>query len=151
MATASWQHSSQAKTPFRGLSLVSWSLEATAQSLSPAAVLPEQLYGLSTPLVYSPAVQALMRAVLDDALECWRKQFQSKSRRVQRLAREAEEWMLSEEANWPFSFVNICFALGLEPGYVRRRLRYWRQSPPVISRRARGHAVAKQRPLQLAA
>lgn len=32
-------------------------------------------------------------------------------------------WMQREDLGEPFSFVNICNALGLSPGYVRRRVR----------------------------
>ena len=71
-----------------------------------------------------------MRAVLADALGCFQKGFVRQGRRVQRLAREAEEWLFSDDARWPFSFVSICAALGLEPTYLRRGLQRWRQGQP---------------------
>jgi hypothetical protein len=46
------------------------------------------------------------------------------------LAREAEEWFLSNEAHWPFSFLNICSVLNLEPQYIRRGLQRRSQHPP---------------------
>lgn len=92
-----------------------------------AAVLPEQFY-------HSPAQTAgrgevaLMRAVLEEALDCFQKQFVKSGRRAQRLAREAEEWLFSDEASWPFSFVNICAVLGIEPGYIRLKLKRWSEN-----------------------
>jgi hypothetical protein len=71
-----------------------------------------------------------MRAVLADALECFQKGLVYQGRRVQRLALEAEEWLFSDDARWPFSFVSICAVLGLEPAYLRRGLRRWRQGRP---------------------
>ena len=47
---------------------------------------------------------------------------------VQRMAREAEEWFLSEEAHWSFSFVSVCAVLGLEPESVRQQLKRWSHS-----------------------
>lgn len=60
---------------------------------------------------------ALMRAVLGDALSCLLRY------RGRRLGREAEEWILSDEKAWPFSFVNICQVLDIDPGYIRHRLK----------------------------
>lgn len=68
-----------------------------------------------------------MRAVLEDAIHCFQKQFVRKGRRVVRLAREAEEWFAADDPCWPFSFVNICAVLGLEPEYIRLGLRRWRE------------------------
>jgi hypothetical protein len=71
-----------------------------------------------------------MHAVLEDALACFQKQFEAEGRRVQRMAREAEEWFLSDDAHWPFSFVSICAVLGLEPESIRQRLKRWSHSRP---------------------
>jgi len=87
-----------------------------------AVVLPEQFY-------HPPACTrgcgeaALMRAVLEEAVACFQKQFVKNGRRTQSLAREAEEWIYSDEVSWLFSFVNICAALGLDPAYIRRNLK----------------------------
>ena len=68
-----------------------------------------------------------MRAVLEDAIHCFQKQFVREGRRVLRLAREAEEWLTADDPRWPFSFVNICAVLGLEPEYIRLGHRQWRE------------------------
>jgi hypothetical protein len=57
-----------------------------------------------------------MRAVLADALFCYHTQNRS-------LVREAAAWFSSEDDRWPFAFVNVCRALGLDPASVRRALR----------------------------
>jgi hypothetical protein len=66
-----------------------------------------------------------MRAVLADAFVCVQHGFMNEERRAGRLAREAEAWFWSEDDSWPFSFVSICAALGLEPGYIRREVNHW--------------------------
>lgn len=39
----------------------------------------------------------------------------------------ADAWIFTNNRSWPFSFVNICEALGLNPGYVRRNLLEWKR------------------------
>jgi hypothetical protein len=92
-----------------------------------------------------------MRAVLEDALGCYQKQFVSHTRRERRLAQEAEEWVFSDNDRWLFSFVNICRALGLEPEYLRRGLKQWRQRPPTVLRQKQRRTVPRRWPLRATA
>lgn len=79
------------------------------------------------------AERALMRAVLEDAIDCFIRRARKKGgrkngvpksgRRPMRLSKEAEEWLFSDDEEWPFSFVNICRFLGLEENYIRRCLK----------------------------
>lgn len=96
--------------------------------VSDASVLPEQFFNPQHSFFTGRPVATLLRAVLEDALACFQKQFMNKRLRVQREAREAEAWFLSEEAHGPFSFVTICAALGLEPDAIRRQLKRWSHS-----------------------
>ena len=96
------------------------------------AVLPEQFYNPPARTTGRGEV-ALMRAVLEEAVDCFQKQFVKSGRRAQRLAREAEEWIYSDEVRWPFSFVNICAVLGLDPGYMRLKLKRWRENVAVTA------------------
>lgn len=68
----------------------------------------------------------------------------------QRLARDAEAWLLNDDVEWPFSFVNICAALGLEPTYVRRGLIQWKEQQTKQTPPPRPPALTKP-PLGLAA
>ncbi len=102
--------------------------------LPPAAVLPEQFYENATGAVSTSGAVALVRAILDDAIACYQKQFESDGRRAHRLAAEAEAWLFSDEDTWPFTFVNVCAALGIEPDFLRRQLRH---APQVQAKNAR--------------
>jgi hypothetical protein len=115
------------------------------------AILPEQFYGPRRGAAHTRGQVALMRAVLDDALHCYQKQFGPHTRRERRLAREAAEWLFSEDDRWPFSFVNVCRALGLEPEYLRRGLKQWRQRPPTVLRTKPRRAIRSHAPLRVAA
>ena len=69
----------------------------------------------------SAGQRALMRAVLEDAILCLRGHGRPTRDRA-RLAAEAEHWVTSTDRRWPFSFESVCDVLGLEAGYLRRRL-----------------------------
>jgi hypothetical protein len=71
------------------------------------------------------AEAALMCAVLEDAIDCFQKQFSRATRHAKHLGREAEEWLFADDLNWPFSFVSICTALELCPQYIRQGLKRW--------------------------
>jgi len=65
---------------------------------------------------------ALMQAVLDDAIQCFRAHYWLSPRYRPRIAREATTWLFCDDVHWPFSFVNICTVLGVDPAYLRRKL-----------------------------
>lgn len=64
---------------------------------------------------------ALMHAVLQDAILCLHGHAYPVRDRA-RLAAEAGHWVTSTDRRWPFSFENVCDVLGLDAGYLRRRL-----------------------------
>ena len=65
-------------------------------------------------------IKGLMLAVLEGAIQSF-----LSTNRMQRD--EVEAWMTMRMQNWPFSFVNVCQTLGLEPSAVRRALRVMRE------------------------
>jgi len=96
--------------------------------LSPASVLPEQFYLCATGSSHpASGVRALLWAMLADAITCMQQQALTPSRRHQRLAREAEQWIFADNTTWVFSFLNVCAALELEPEYLRTKLTQWCQ------------------------
>jgi hypothetical protein len=98
------------------------------EDLAFAAVLPEQFYHTVMPSTQQSGHLALRWAVLADALNCLIKASKRKDgKREQRLAKETAEWVFTDEFDWPFSFVNICTALRIDPAYIRRGLLRWMQ------------------------
>jgi hypothetical protein len=140
------------KSPRRsGLPLLLYDLSAAHQTLPPAAVLPEQFFHAAKPHGARGEV-ALMRAVLEDAFNCFQKLFSAPTKkRSQRLAREAERWFFDNDTRWPFSFVNICVVLGLDPGYIRLGLKRWQQQHATEPQKVRRRASVSPRPLKIAA
>jgi hypothetical protein len=82
--------------------------------------------------------EALMLAVLDNAIECFQKYVLSRREREKRLFKEAEEWILEKDSDWFFSFENICETLQLYPDYIRQGLMCWKEA------KLKSHAVCAQ-------
>ena len=70
----------------------------------------------------------LMFAVLLDAVECFQDYAPSVRHKPDPLFKHTEEWIFEDDQKWPFSFLNICEALGIDPQYVRKGLLNWKQT-----------------------
>ena len=92
-------------------------------------VMPEEFFDSRVKLATVCPETALMYAVLEDAFICFHKNFEADQRRMQ-SARDAREWFFNDNSSWLFAFLPICDALGLEPRYIRTKLRHWTPSRP---------------------
>jgi len=70
--------------------------------------------------------EALMLAVLEDAIECFQKYLFAQNERGKRSFQEAEDWILEKNSDWLFSFHSICETLELNPDYLRQGLLRWK-------------------------
>ena len=86
--------------------------------------LPEEFFDGRIKLAAVCPEAALMYAVLEDAFLCFHQQFEAEPRFMRR-ARKAEDWFFSDDFRGLFSFVSVCAALGLEPHYIRTKLKHW--------------------------
>jgi hypothetical protein len=85
-------------------------------------------------------IRALMRAVLQDAILCLGG-YVGPAREQAQLAAEALRWVTSKDGRWPFAFETLCDTLGVDAGYLRRRLLCDVLRPPTRGgRSARGTA-----------
>ena len=102
--------------------------ERVASLFQPDTVLPAQYLETVSRKTHLEPEKKLMLAVLEDAVTCFQKYGSVRDGKGKSLFLEAEEWVLMEQnADWLFSFDNICEALGLNPEYVRQGLLRWRQ------------------------
>jgi hypothetical protein len=62
----------------------------------------------------------LMLAILADAIECILKYCEQPIPMRIKLFQEAREWLFDHEEKEPFSFLNVCETLDLDPSYLRR-------------------------------
>jgi hypothetical protein len=72
----------------------------------------------------------LLIAILEEAINCFQKNYLAEHDSGQRLFREADEWLMGNRGDWAFSFESICDAIGLNPSYVRYGLRQWQARQP---------------------
>jgi hypothetical protein len=93
----------------------------------PDALLPAQFYAAFRGGSAVRGERRLMLAVLQDALDCYQKYAFSKEGHGRQLFNDADEWISCEDRNWYFSFENICETLEINPEYLRRGMRRWRQ------------------------
>ena len=75
--------------------------------------------------------KALLIALLEDAIDTYRKFSRSRDREGKEQFREAEEWILARDDHWIFAFNNVCELLDLDPDYIRRGLREMSAKAPV--------------------
>lgn len=71
----------------------------------------------------------LMLAVMEDAVATFQRYLQKPSRSSERVFQETRTWLESEDLEWPYSFSNICEALGMEPELVREKMLAWETHP----------------------
>ena len=71
---------------------------------------------------------ALMFAILEDAIKDFQKYFTVRHPKSKRQYHEAVAWILGENSDGLFSFDNVCENVGLNPSYLRRRLRAWAEN-----------------------
>jgi hypothetical protein len=100
--------------------------DAGASLFQPDSLLPAQYFAALRQKAQACGERRLMIAILEDAVECFQKHLWATDSRSRHLRNEAEKWFLSDDASWPFSFVNICEALDIHPLFLRRGLLRWK-------------------------
>src|SRR5256886_7406388 len=100
--------------------------ERLAGLFQPDTLLPSQFFDRVRRRVEHDGERRLMIAVLEDAVDVYRKQAGAQEARKQQLFREAEEWIEDRDRTWLFSFENICDVLDIDSSYVRRGLHAWK-------------------------
>ncbi len=86
-------------------------------------LLPSQYFSSEGKLSsHMEAERSLMAAVLIDALRIYEKGVRRRKTRLKRF-REVEEWFKDNDSEWPYSFLNICVELSLNPETIRNVLK----------------------------
>src|ERR1700759_1685360 len=137
--------------PVRGQKEVTMQEKETLDERLPALFEPDTLL----PIQYFEAMRRkhllegekrLILSVLEDAIECFMKCRDSATNKGQRLYRESDEWIALEDKHWGFSFDNVCDMLDINPEYMRRGLRDWKQRKlEAMQRAAEARAEAAAR------
>lgn len=95
---------------------------AFEELLTPETTLPLQFAQIWHGARKTSPEWALATSVLGQAVRDLHKFRYARRRKRQRLYLDAYEWIASTDRSWPYSFVNICEALGLSPDFLRAEL-----------------------------
>ena len=101
-------------------------LSTDSSMFQPDTVLPSQYFAAMRKRVPQEAEYRLVVAVLEDAIDCFQKHCDARDAKTRQLFEDAAQWVGSEDRTWPFSFLNICDVLNLDPAYVREGLQQHR-------------------------
>lgn len=83
--------------------------------------------------------RSLLIALLEDAIDSYRKYHRAQDRQGRERFREAEDWLMADDSDWIFSFRNVCELLALDPEYIRRGVReMFRKAPDEKAAHSRG-------------
>ncbi len=99
------------------------------RNVEPITILPEQLYDRGA----TTGEQRLLIAILDDAVRVYRRiDCPGLTMRERCEIRAAAAWLNADDPTWPFSFVNACHALRLDPVAIRQAVRRARRRAAVL-------------------
>jgi len=70
--------------------------------------------------------QRLLLAMMEDAVHCFQTYLFAQKPHQRQLFADAEAWINSTDADWFFSFENICELLGLQAAALRDALKKWK-------------------------
>jgi hypothetical protein len=101
--------------------------ERLAELFQPDTLLPSQFFDRVRRRTEHHGERRLMIAVLEDAVDVYRKQAGARDPRGEQLFREAEEWIEDQDQSWLYSFRNICDVLDIDADYLRRGLHGWKE------------------------
>ena len=96
--------------------------------LAPDTVLPSQYFGALRGRTEMSGERRLMVAILEDALRCFQKHVGDQDPKRRQLFLDAEEWIMTDNPTWFFSFPNVCSTLDLDSDWVRQGLAKWRDA-----------------------
>src|SRR5262245_21437034 len=95
-------------------------------TFQPDTLLPSQFFDRVRRRTEHDGERRLMIAVLEDAVDVYRKHAGAQDPRGEQLFQEAEAWIDDPDRTWLFSFQNICDVLDIDADYLRRGLRRWK-------------------------
>ena len=102
-----------------------WESNAGRDQTSP--LLPRSLFRFLRHATAGQGERRLAVAVLEEAVDCLEERRRNPEVEGRLTSWEAEQWFESEDAEWPFSFKNVCLVLHLDAEAIRERIRLRRQ------------------------
>jgi hypothetical protein len=121
-------------------------MTVTAQEFDPKE-LASSLFGLEIIVpaqFFDRAINSgekrLMLAVLEDAVATFQRHIHRESGRSARLFNDVVAWFnCTDGISWPFSFEEVCYALEIDPQYLRGGLEVWKRNRATLWRSGKAH------------
>src|SRR5262249_22936368 len=85
-------------------------------------MLPEQYLQMAGARLTEPQKRLMLAVLMSAVSDCQRRTAIPAQAADRRATSEALEYVASTDRKWPFSFENLCEAVGLDPGWLRRSL-----------------------------
>jgi hypothetical protein len=103
--------------------------EKVQDLFQPDTLMPSQYFDRIRRRATFDGERRLMVAILEDAVEVYRKQAGASvhDRKRRQLFDDAEAWIESADRSWIYAFENICDVLGIDAEYLRKGLRAWKR------------------------
>jgi hypothetical protein len=92
------------------------------------AVMPAQFYPTRRGSAAVEPIVRLMGGILADAVRCFQRNFDARSQNKRQEFREAKFWIFHDRGEGPFSFEDVCDALGIDPRRLRLLITRWEKN-----------------------
>jgi hypothetical protein len=101
--------------------------ELVTRIFQPDTLVPYEYFTTSQRSIALEPEKHLMHAILEDAINTFRLHQGAAGGRQRKLFLDAQRWIWARNDEWPFSYENICSALGLDPQFLRSGLARWKE------------------------
>ncbi len=101
--------------------------EGFPQLFQPDTLLPSQFFAALRRKGKQEPERRLVTGLRQDAVECYQKHLYARDHKARQLFADAEEWIMSQDRVYFFSFENVCDLLEINAEFVRRGLVGWRE------------------------
>jgi hypothetical protein len=102
--------------------------DTAGDELRADAVMPAQFYPARRGSASVEPIMRLMGGILADAVRSFQRNFEAKSPSRRQEFREARFWIFHDKTDGPFSFEDVCDALGIDPRRLRTLILTWEKN-----------------------
>jgi hypothetical protein len=103
-------------------------IDVAGDELRADALMPSQFYPARRGSASVEPIVRLMGGILADAVRCFQRNFDAHQRDRKQEFREARFWIFHDKGEGPFSFVEVCDALGIDPRRLRNLILHWEEN-----------------------
>ena len=72
--------------------------------------------------------ERLMLALLKDGIDCFFRYLPATDNKGREIFEETDVWIFEDSSDRVFSFENVCETLGIDPSYLRAKLKQWKEA-----------------------